>query len=364
MKTWFTFKNAADDASVVDIHIIDFIGSWDDDWLARNWGYEMGVTARQFVEELAKLPTSVKALNVHINSPGGDVQGGVNIANALRNEQTSKGRKVETYIDGIAASIASVIAMAGSKVHIADNALVMVHNPWGLAIGDAGELRKTADILDTMRNQIVASYKWHSPLEDSKLVALMDAETWMDADEALANGLATDKVQGLAAAASINRRGAAKLNVPEKFKARVNAWLEPESPAPPAAASAAEVLRLCREGECLDLAEGLLAANATLADATAKVTTEKQARADRKKRADAITKLCADAKVPELTGGYIAGAMTVEAVKGHLATITAKLDKAEIDTGLSPDAGQQQVAAGWKQAFARVNRPFGGGARQ
>src|SRR5262249_31261956 len=152
-RQWFNIATSDETPTVADIHIIDYIGGWDDDWLARNWGYEMGVTAKQFVEDLAAIPAGVATLKVHINSPGGDVQAGINIANALREQQVSKGRTVETFVDGIAASIASAIAMAGSKVHMADNALLMVHNPWSLAIGNAGEMRKVADILDTMRNQ-------------------------------------------------------------------------------------------------------------------------------------------------------------------------------------------------------------------
>ncbi len=343
-RQWFRFDNA-NDSSIAEIQILDFIGSWDDDWFARNFGYDMGVTARAFVEQLAALPEGVKAIHVHINSPGGDVQGGVNIANALR-EQQAKGRTVETFIDGIAASIASVIAMAGSKVHIADNALVMVHNPLTIAIGNAGEMRKTADLLDTVRGQILASYKWHSSLSDEALIALMDAETWMDADEAIANGFATDKVEGLKAAASIDPKALATLKVPEKFKARVDAVLrkpEPE-PAKPVAAAAADVLRLCREGEVLDLAERLITENATVDQVTAAVTEAKNTRAASAARSKEITALCATAKLPELAAGYISGAMAPEAVRAHLTTVTAKIDRVEIDGSLNPSAGHKTKA--------------------
>lgn len=369
-RTWYRIQNAADNPSVAEIHITDVIGSWDDDWLARNFGYDMGVTARSFIEELARLPGTVNTIHLHINSPGGDVQGGVNIANALREQQLSKGRTVETFIDGIAASIASVIAMAGSKVHIGDNALVMVHNPWGLAVGNAAEMRKTADVLDTMRAQIVATYQWHSELTDEALNALMDAETWMDADEAIANGFATDKVEGLKAAASIDPRFAGKLSVPEKFKARVDALLAP-TPEPPAdapePASALDVIRLCREAGCSDLAEGLVQAQAPLTEVQAKLAEAKESRekaraadakrqAEEKTRADGIKAVCAKAKADALADGYIAGAMSVEAVKAHLVTITAMRHEGEIDGGLDPDAGRTSVAASWKTAFARATR--------
>lgn len=350
---WFRFQNATTDDSVTEIHIIDIIGGWYDDFSNRYWGEEITVTARAFVEQLAKLPDTVKALHVHINSPGGDVQGGINIANALREQQTSKGRTVETYIDGMAASIASVIAMAGSKVHIADNALVMIHDPWGIEIGNAAAMRKYADVLDTIRTQAVNTYRWHSPLEPDAIEALMAAETWMDADEAIANGFATDKVAGLKAAAMLPAQALAHLKVPDKFKARIDALLEKPAPAPTPADPLA-VLAACREAGCPELAEPLIGEKATLDQVQARVASakaEKQAAADREAtaraaaqaRAEQITAACRVAGVPELADGYAAGGMTLDQVRAHLATLRPRLDRAEIDGRLSAD--QRTTAA-------------------
>jgi ATP-dependent protease ClpP protease subunit len=348
---------AADNPSVVDIYIIDIIGGWDDDWIARNWGYDMGVTARAFVEQLAKLSDEAKTIRVHINSPGGDVFGAVNIANALRDQQVSKGRTVETIVDGLAASAASIVLMAGSIVRMADNGLVMIHNPWSIGIGEAKDMRKLADDLDTVRNTIIATYKWHSQLEDDDIVALMDETTWMDADEAIANGFATEKVEGLKAAAALDPRAVAKLSVPEKYRARVDALLKQTDPpaATPTPAAATDVLRLCREADCLDLAESLIAAQTTLDQAQARVADEKQTRAVAKARAQQIRALCETARLPELGQTYIDGGMGVEAVRAQLAVITAKVDRVEIDGSLPIDQG---VATGdsWKKAFARVKR--------
>jgi ATP-dependent protease ClpP protease subunit len=359
-RQWFRFENAANDETVVDIHILDLIGGWDDDWIARNFGYDMGVTARAFVEQLAALPENVNTIRVHINSPGGDVFAGVTIANALR-EQAAKGRTVETIIDGIAASIASVIAMAGSTITIADNALVMIHNPWSIAVGEAKDFRKTADELDVIRNTIVATYKWHSSLSDEDIVALMDATTYMDADEAIAKGFATAKVEGLKAAASIDPRAMAKLTIPDKFRDRVAQLVKPApTPAPaPEPAAAADVLRLCREGECLDLAEALIGDKATIDIVQARVTETKTQRAAAAARATEITAICTTAKLPELAPGYISGGMSPADVRAHLVTITAKLDTAEIDGGLKPDHGQASATESWKNAFARTRSPFG-----
>lgn len=361
-RQWYRFENVASDPTVAEIHIIDFIGSWDDDWIARNYGLDMGVTARSFVDQLGKLPEAVKTVVVHINSPGGDLQAGVNIANALREQQMSKGRTIETSVDGIAASSASIIAMAGSKVRMGDNALLMIHNPWTIGIGNAAEMRKVADILDTMRGQIINTYKWHSDLEPDAIAALMDKETWMNADEAIANGFATDKIEGLSVAASIDRRALAKMTIPEQYRARVESLLKPV-PAEPVPATAADILRLCREGECLDQAEALITAGATLEQVQARVTETKTTRAAATARATEIRALCAAAKTPELADGYINGQMPVEDVRTHLTTITAKLDAVEIDHGLAPDARMKTITDGWNKAVSRMQGQLGPTAR-
>lgn len=336
-REWFRVQAAVDDPTVTDIHIIDFIGGWYEDAANRFWGESIGVTARAFVEQLSALGDSVKTIRVHINSPGGDVQAGVNIANALR-EQVSKGRTVETIVDGLAASSASVIAMAGSVVRMADNALLMIHNPWSWAVGSAAEMRKTAEMLDTVRGQIVATYRWHSSLEPAAIEALMDAETWMTAAEAKERGFATDIVEGLQAAASLDRTLMGTLTVPEQYRARVEGWLKP-APVAKTPASALDVLRICREGGCGDLAESLIRDGAAVADVQARVAGEQTARAAARERAAAIERLCAAASQPELAEGYIAGGMTIDAVRKHLTTITAKVAGSEVDTRQPPVGG-------------------------
>jgi ATP-dependent protease ClpP protease subunit len=338
MKQWYRMEPQTGDASVVDIYINDFIGDWIDDWYARNWGYDMGVTARAFIDQLVALPAAVKTIRVHINSPGGDVFAAILIANALRDQQASKGRTVECFAEGLVASAATLPLMAGSKVVVADNALVMVHNPWTVAVGNAADLAKTIAELDKVRNTIVATYKWHSTLDDAALVALMDAETWMDATEALANGFATEVVEGLKAAAMIPAQSAKKLTVPEKFRARVDALLAKPAEAPKALA-ATDILRLCREGNVLDLAESLVAANATQADVTAAISAESAKRTAAATRAADIRALCASSKQPELADGYINGAMSLADVRAHLTVVTAKVDKVEIDSALPVDQG-------------------------
>jgi ATP-dependent Clp endopeptidase proteolytic subunit ClpP len=139
-------------------------------------------------------------LDVRINSPGGYVMEGLAIFNALVRAQAD-GRKVTTHVDGLAASMASVIAMAGSERLIAANALMMIHNPWDVAMGDAAELRRAADKLDMIRDQLVRIYAQKSGLESDALVAMLDAETWFTAEQALGQNFVTSIVDALSAAA-------------------------------------------------------------------------------------------------------------------------------------------------------------------
>lgn len=124
-------------------------------------------------------------LDVRINSPGGYVMEGLAIYNAIIRER-AKGRKVTTHIDGLAASMGSILAMAGEEIVMADNALLMIHNPWDCACGDAIELRRAADRLDQLRDQMVGIYSKATGLEADALIPMLDAETWMTATEALA----------------------------------------------------------------------------------------------------------------------------------------------------------------------------------
>ena len=139
-------------------------------------------------------------LSVRINSPGGFVMEGLAIFNAIVREK-AKGRAVVVHIDGLAASMASVVAMAGDTILIADNALMMVHNPWDCACGDAAELRRAADKLDLIRDQIVGIYSEKTTLTAEELKPLLDAETWMTAEEAIEKGFATEIAPASQAAA-------------------------------------------------------------------------------------------------------------------------------------------------------------------
>lgn len=140
---------------------------------------------------------------VRINSGGGYVMEGLAIFNAFA-EAKAAGRKVNVIIDGVAASMASVIAMVGEEIEMADNALMMIHNPWDFAAGDAEALRKKADLLDKIRDQLLGIYVARTGLSSKIITAMMTAETWMDADEALENKFITGIVVSSTTVAAID----------------------------------------------------------------------------------------------------------------------------------------------------------------
>lgn len=171
MKKWFEIINKADKA---EIWMYEQIG--EDFWSGG------GITAKSFQKELSDIKAN--QIDLHINSPGGEVFDGITIYNLIKQHPAN----VTTYIDGIAASIASVIALAGDKIIMAENALYMMHNPFGMVMGNSEDMRKMADVLDKVRGSISLAYKTKSGKADDEINSLMDAETWMNADEAQAAG--------------------------------------------------------------------------------------------------------------------------------------------------------------------------------
>lgn len=126
---------------------------------------------------------------VRINSAGGSVFDGFAIYNLLREYKGS----VTVKIDALAASAASVVAMAGDSIEMADNALFMMHNPWTFALGESKDMIKTAELLDKIRDSIVATYKVKTDLSSDEISDMMDQETWLSADEAIEKGFVTSK---------------------------------------------------------------------------------------------------------------------------------------------------------------------------
>lgn len=133
----------------------------------------------------------VSRINVYINSYGGEVAEGLAIYNALKRHKA----KVITHCDGFACSIASVIFMAGDERIMNESSLLMIHNAWTFEQGNAEQLRKAADDLDKITQASVIAYKAHSNLSEKEIKALLDAESWILPEEALAYGFATSIVK-------------------------------------------------------------------------------------------------------------------------------------------------------------------------
>jgi ATP-dependent protease ClpP protease subunit len=154
-----------------------------------------GISAKMFTDELKALG-NVTTLDIRINSIGGSVIEALGIYNTLL-AHPAKTKTV--YIDGIAASAASFIAMAGTKIVMAESAQLMVHSPWIMASGNAKDLRNMADMLDRNTTILVGIYAKRTKLPADTLTAMLDAETWLTATEAVAQGFA-DEVAGSPAA--------------------------------------------------------------------------------------------------------------------------------------------------------------------
>lgn len=172
-------------------------------------------SANTFREELGKYPNASE-INIYINSYGGSVFEGTAIYNQLKRHPAHK----TVYIDGFACSIASVIAMAGDKVVMPRNALMMIHNMWMSAVGNAAELRKAADDLDTINTAGQQAYlaKAGDKLSAEALASMMDAETWLTAEQCIAYGLADEYAENdadMAQAAGILQK--ANLNLEQRI---------------------------------------------------------------------------------------------------------------------------------------------------
>lgn len=156
--------------------------------IGESW-FSEGVTAKSVKSQLDSMKDATE-ITVRINSPGGDVFDGFAIYNLLAQHPA----EITVKVDGIAASAASVIAMAGDKIEMAANAMLMIHNPWTFAMGDSESLGKTITLLDQIKGSILTTYRTKSSLSEEELSDLMDAETWFDAQGAIDAGLATDIV--------------------------------------------------------------------------------------------------------------------------------------------------------------------------
>jgi len=173
-----------------------------------------GAGSKEFLSNLGKL--SGQHIHLRINSPGGSVIEGTAIYNSLRRHEGG----LTVHIDALAASMASVVAMSGSPVFIADNALLMIHNPWTVSMGESKDLRKEADLLDKLKSTLVNAYVRKTGMDAEEIAKMMDEETWLDAVEAVALGFADAIEEGVAAAATAT---------PEMLRARFDKFAKASS---------------------------------------------------------------------------------------------------------------------------------------
>ncbi|MED1205841.1 head maturation protease, ClpP-related [Heyndrickxia acidicola] len=181
-------------------------------------GYEYAdsdVSAMTFKNDLDALG-SVSTINLHLNSPGGSVFDGMAIGAMLKQNSA----QVNVYIDGLAASIASVIAMSGDTIFMPSNAMMMVHQPWSMVIGSAEEMRKQADTLDKISASMKQTYlfKAGDKLNEETLDTLLNNETWLSAQDCINYGLADEILPANQVAASISEDLFARYsNVPKSL---------------------------------------------------------------------------------------------------------------------------------------------------
>ena len=183
MNSWYTIRARDSGAEVL---IYDEIGAY-------------GVSAKGFLAELGALPDD-SAIDLRLNSPGGSVFDAVAIYNALSRHAGT----VTVWIDGIAASAASYIAMAGDEIIMPENAFLMIHDPSGLVMGTAADMRDMAGTLDKIAASMTRGYATKSGKPENEIAGLMAAETWFDAQDALDAGLATRMADPVRIAASFD----------------------------------------------------------------------------------------------------------------------------------------------------------------
>lgn len=239
---------AGDEPTSAELLLFAAIGDWE----------ELGeVGAKAFAADLAKLPTSVKRLDIHINSPGGSVFEASAIYSRLADHRSEK----VVYVDGLAASAASIVAMVGHKIYIRANANMMIHLPSGFAMGNADDMRTVAAALDSVTESMINVYARRTKLERDEIRSLLAAETWMSPQVAVEKGFA-DEVRGKISAAAIVAENRVMINgiehdlshfhnvpsftgtttgdpMPKATKPKANAAAEEndeETPTPPAAA--------------------------------------------------------------------------------------------------------------------------------
>jgi ATP-dependent Clp endopeptidase proteolytic subunit ClpP len=328
MNSWYTIRARSSGAEVL---IYDEIGAY-------------GVTAKGFLAELGALEEGAE-IDLRLNSPGGSVFDAVAIYNALKRHNGA----VTVWIDGIAASAASYIAMAGDKVIMPENAFLMIHDPSGVVMGTAEDMRSTAAALDKVKTSLIQGYAAKSGQTEPEIARLMAAETWLDAGEALALGL-VDHVSEpvkLVAQFDIGRFRNAPEAVVEAVQEGAGATPEQASEE----ASAEQDLNTAEQAcEPVDTPN-------TEPEAEPVAETSQTVRGAAIEHARAVIDLCQLAGFPQMAGAFLEVDASIETVRHRLLSL-----KVEASTTLSSahaQPGSGSSLSPWGDVIARTFRQKG-----
>lgn len=294
-----------------------------------------GTQAKDFRAQLDAVEGN--ELVVEINSVGGDVMAGLGIYNMLRS-WAKDGKTVTTRVTGVAASIASIIALAGDKREMPKNTFAMVHQASTFAVGTADDMRDAADTLDKVDGSLRGIYMDRMGVDEAKAKEIMAKDTWLTADESMDLGFATALIEDIKATAKFDlARAALPDNVAAIFKAEADPEPQPEPEPTPEPEPEVPDTPVAKQIEALANAAGLQAhaatfavACATVADATARITAAKE-----------IVALCAVAKRPDDAAKAIRANQSVEDVRAALIKAMAEADE---HTNNAPPARGSQTA--------------------
>lgn len=305
-KSWYTFQaSGAAEQQTIEVFVYGEIGTW-------------GVSANQFVQDLRAMDDGASPVIVAFNSIGGDLFDGLAIHNAL----SRLGDRCTGRIDALAASAASVAVCGAHRVVIAANAMLMIHNPYTFTGGDAEDFRRVADVLDQTLEAIIAAYKSKAPdIDEAELRRMVNAETWLTANEAVALGLADEVGDGLKVKACLGQGSVLQRfqHAPAELLAQLDEepHVEPPEPVDPpepapvldAAGLALMVTKGCAAAGISNLVEPLLATTRLASEAvvTAALTNAKT-----------LHGLCVAARLPELTAEFISAGLDESAVRARL----------------------------------------------
>lgn len=337
MNSWYTIRARDSGAEVL---IYDEIGAY-------------GVSARGFLAELGALPHEA-AIDLRLNSPGGSVFDAVAIHNALKRHEGL----VTVWIDGIAASAASYIAMAGDEIVMPENAFLMIHDPAGLVMGTAEDMRAMAEALDKVKGSLVSGYAAKSGWTPEEVSTLMAAETWLDAADAVAQGFADRLIEPVRIAANFDI-GRFR-NAPPVLVEAIEAEPEPEEAADGAATTEAhQDTDDATEGdEVADAEDDEVAAPDTL-EPSAQTPPPSDAppdpaaiRADAIGHARAVVDLCRLAGKPQMAGRFLEEDASLDAVRAAL--LAAKAEAEPEIVPHHPQPGRSSAARPWGEIVART----------